>query len=432
MKFLKRISAVAVSMIMMCSIAEMNVFAASTKQDGLEVSITTDKENYIGNEKITATLSVKNTNTTDVTDVTMETAIPDGYRIDDGLSNIKKLETLAPNKTEELKVVYVSASNSDSTVENSHNDPEKQDSKNSEVNQNSNQDEISKNSTVIQESTTNYESKAETTNTGDTTKVMVIVSLIVISVAIGVLCFKNKKGKGILSIVLCVSAVAAVVAIMPFETNAIQSIKTITLEEEVTVDNEKLNVSAIVKYSLAESNQEVSENSENSNVNDDTKVIYDSLSKTLDCIIKNDFNTNFHYLSMYGDIKENLIENEIPRAVAKIVSYNIGDIKLDRDDTGNIFALVHTNFQSVDMLKLISEIEEIGDYRQVIVNKLSNHEYIEKDFDIQIVMILHDNIWYLYETPALNDVFMGGLYSVDMVAREEFFNEFLKEGTTDD
>lgn len=432
MKFLKRISAVAISMIMMCSIAEMNVFAVSTVQDGLEVLLTTDKETYSKNEKITATLSVKNKNTTDVTDVIMETAIPDGYRIDDGLSNIKKLETLAPNKTEELKVVYVSASNSDSTVENSHNDPEKQDSKNSEVNQNSNKDEISKNSTVIQESTTNYENKAETANTGDTTKVMVIVSLIVISVAIGILCFKNKKGKGILSIVLCVSAVAGIVAIMPFETNAIQSMKTITLEEEITVDDKKLNVSAIVKCSLAESNQEVSENSENSNVNDDTKVIYDSLSKTLDCIIKNDFNTNFHYLSMYGDIKENLIENEIPRAVAKIVSYNIGDIKLDQDGTGNIFALVHTNFQSVDMLKLISEIEETGDYRQVIVNKLSNHEYIEKDFDIQVVMILHDNIWYLYETPALNDVFMGGLYSVDMVAREEFFNELLKEGTTDD
>ena len=167
------------------------------------------------------------------------------------------METLAPNKTEELKVVYVSASNSDSTVENSHNDPEKQDSKNSEVNQNSNKDEISKNSTVIQESTTNYENKAETANTGDTTKVMVIVSLIVISVAIGILCFKNKKGKGILSIVLCVSAVAGIVAIMPFETNAIQSMKTITLEEEITVDDKKLKVSAIVKCSLAESNQDV-------------------------------------------------------------------------------------------------------------------------------------------------------------------------------
>ena len=432
MKFLKRISAVAISMIMMCSIAEMNVFAASTKQDGLEVSIMTDKENYIENEKITATLSVKNTNTTDVTNVTMETVVPDGYKIDDGLSNIKKLETLAPNKTEELKVVYVSASNSDSTVENSHNDPEKQDSKNSEVNQNSNKDEISKNSTVIQESTTNYENKAETANTGDTTKVMVIVSLIVISVAIGILCFKNKKGKGILSIVLCVSAVAGIVAIMPFETNAIQSMKTITLEEEITVDDKKLNVSAIVKCSLAESNQEVSENSENSNVNDDTKVIYDSLSKTLDCIIKNDFNTNFHYLSMYGDIKENLIENEIPRAVSKNVSYSIDNVEFDLDENGDSYALVKTSFKSVDMLKLISEIEETGDYRQVIVNKLSNHEYIEKDFDIQVVMILHDNIWYLYETPALNDVFMGGLYSVDMVAREEFFNELLKEGTTDD
>jgi len=412
MKFLKRISAVAISMIMMCSIAEMNVFAASTIQDGLEVSIMTDKENYIENEKITATLSVKNTNTTDITDVTMETVVPDGYKIDDGLSNIKKLETLAPNKTEELKVVYVSTpnSNSDSTVENSHNDSERQDSKNS---------------TVIQESTANYESKADTTNTGDTTKVMVIVSLIVISVAIGILCLRNKKGKGILSIVLCISAFGSIIAIAPFETNAAESMKAITLEEEITFNSEKLNISAIVEYNLVKSNQDVSENSENSNVNDNTQEIYDSLSKTLDCIIKNDFNSNFHYLSMYGKVKSQLQMNDIPSALAKNVSYKIEQIDIDSSDDIT-YAIVSVNFSSVDMIEMISELNESDEYRKVILDRLNNHQFKEKNVNIKVMMLKIDD-WYLYESAQLNDIFMGGLYSLNIAAQQEFYNR-LNEG----
>ena len=84
MKLVKKITALAVSSLMMFSIAGMNVFAASTTQDGLYVSLTTDKETYSKDEKITATLSVKNTNESDVTDIAMETVIPDGYEITDG------------------------------------------------------------------------------------------------------------------------------------------------------------------------------------------------------------------------------------------------------------------------------------------------------------------------------------------------------------
>ena len=49
----------------------------------------------------------------------------------------------------------------------------------------------------------------------------------------------------------------------------------------------------------------------------DESEIKDSLSKTLNCMIKNDFNGDFHYLDMNGNIKEKLVENEIPRAVSK-------------------------------------------------------------------------------------------------------------------
>lgn len=169
------------------------------------------------------------------------------------------------------------------------------------------------------------------------------------------------------------------------------------------------------------------------NKSDEMDLIKSSLSDSLNCIIDNEYNNSkFHYLNMYGEIKEKLIENEIPRAVAKNISYSIESVEFNPDENGNSYALVKTNFKSVDMLKLISEVTGTENYRQEIIHKIDNNEYDKKDFDIQVVMILHDDIWYLYETPALNDVFMGGLYSIDMAAREEFFNEISKESNTND
>lgn len=43
MRIVKKITALVVSSLMMFSISGMNVFAASTTQDGLAVSLTTDK-----------------------------------------------------------------------------------------------------------------------------------------------------------------------------------------------------------------------------------------------------------------------------------------------------------------------------------------------------------------------------------------------------
>lgn len=94
MKVLKTLSALAISATMIFSVAALNVSAATTTQDGLEISLTTDKETYSKDEKITATLSVKNTNELDVTDVAIETIIPDGYEVTDGSKNNKQIDSL--------------------------------------------------------------------------------------------------------------------------------------------------------------------------------------------------------------------------------------------------------------------------------------------------------------------------------------------------
>ena len=53
----------------------------SDSQDGLEVTLTTDKEKYSKGEEIVATLTVTNTNDTAVSNVSLENLIPEGYKL---------------------------------------------------------------------------------------------------------------------------------------------------------------------------------------------------------------------------------------------------------------------------------------------------------------------------------------------------------------
>jgi len=224
-KIAKKLAAVAVSTLMMFSIAGMNVSAASTTQDGLEVSLTTDKEAYSKDEKITATLSVKNTNAKEVTDVAMETVIPDGYEAADETKNIKQLDKLAPNEIAELKVVYDAKSKS-------------------EVSQDS---EIS--------ITTNNDSP----RTGDNAIVPVAVVLITLaSLALTVFCFKSKKGRKILSVMLTVSILGGSAITMSVRTNAadVAIAKMIELQETVKVADEDVGLKSTVKYHIIVDNSE--------------------------------------------------------------------------------------------------------------------------------------------------------------------------------
>lgn len=225
MKITKKLAAVAVSTLMMFSVAGMNVFAASTTQDGLEVSLTTDKEAYSKDEKIIATLSVKNTNASDVTDVSLETLIPDGYEIDDNSANTKRLDKLAPNESTELKVVYVAGDSG----ENSQDSEISQVSEDSEISQVSQESQNSEVSTVSP--------SKDSPKTGDNTVIpFVIVLVMLVSVLLAVLCFKSKKGRKLLSFffVLTVMNGAFCLELSDIKASALSRI--ITVNETVSVN----------------------------------------------------------------------------------------------------------------------------------------------------------------------------------------------------
>lgn len=230
MKILKTLSALAISTTMIFSVAAINVSAATTTQDDLEVSLTTDKEAYLEDEKITATLSVKNTNASDVTGVAMETIIPDGYKVTDGYKNNKQLDKLAPNETAELKIVYVAENSSEDSQDNEIS----QTSKDSENNQ------VSK-----------TDNKA--INTGDNAIVLIVsILVIVVSVLLMIVCFKSKKSRKLLSVILTVSIIGGTSTIMSTQTSATNdgNQKQISIIQSISVDKNVIKITAKVHYSI--------------------------------------------------------------------------------------------------------------------------------------------------------------------------------------
>ena len=91
---------------LLVTLIPLKVCAKTITQDGLEVSLITDQKEYSKEEKIAVTLVVTNTNKFEVTNVSLESLIPNGYMISDDADNIKNVKTLKPGKSLKLSVVF--------------------------------------------------------------------------------------------------------------------------------------------------------------------------------------------------------------------------------------------------------------------------------------------------------------------------------------
>lgn len=82
-------------------------FAATNTQDGIEVTLTTDKTEYSSGEEIIVTLIVTNTNDTAVTNVSLESLIPEGYKLADDSAATKQIDILNYGESITLTVTYM-------------------------------------------------------------------------------------------------------------------------------------------------------------------------------------------------------------------------------------------------------------------------------------------------------------------------------------
>lgn len=258
MKRVKKTLAFLLAMVLCLSMMTMNVSAASTEQDGLEVSLTTDKSEYSQDDPITATLSVTNTNDAAVSNVSLENMIPEGYSLAEGSEAEKQVESLDAGETVTMSVTYIADSSDGGDAENPsggnvNNNGSDSGTGNADKNGNG---ATGSNDGSNNNSTGKGSSQSTGTNvkTGDNTIVALWVAIAVIAgivIIVALVVKKKKSGKGFLSLFLCFAMTGTLFSGTAISTKAaeIQS-KSITVSESVTINNKTLQLSSTVIYDI--------------------------------------------------------------------------------------------------------------------------------------------------------------------------------------
>jgi len=245
MKNVKRIFVITFMLAFILSISSINAFAATVTQDNLEVTLVTDKEKYSENEQIKTTLTVKNNNDTAVTNVDLETALPDGYKLADKSENKKTVDSIAAGESVSLNVTLEKDNTkNDSTPSEPSTNPKSSTNPVGGGNSGSS-------GTTTSGTTTN----GSAIQTGQPMLVIVIAFLLALMYGfVFVYAYRKKRdlksiGKNTLSVVLCFSLVGGAFVFSYNKANAEEISKSnISIETGVDVNNNRTIIKSNISY----------------------------------------------------------------------------------------------------------------------------------------------------------------------------------------
>lgn len=105
MKVWRKIPVFLAMLVLCIGMINMPVSAASNTQDGLKVTLTTDKDTYSQSDEIKVNISVENTNSFDVNNVSLESIIPDGLELKKDYSSSATIGTLTAGDSYKCELV---------------------------------------------------------------------------------------------------------------------------------------------------------------------------------------------------------------------------------------------------------------------------------------------------------------------------------------
>lgn len=236
MYVVKKSLAVLLALVLCVGMLAIPTYAAEVSQDGLEATLTTDKDVYDQGETIVATLTVTNTGDADVVNVSLENLTPEGYAPEEGNETVMRMETLAAGETVTLTVSFVA----EKPIEGETEEPTE------------GATEAPTEEATEKPTTGDKPSKGDSPDTGDDSALGLWVMLLVAAViGLAVLAVKSKLWKQMLSLVLCMAMVASMFAGVPFQANATETEdKTIDVVTTVQVGDEQVELKAKVTYQL--------------------------------------------------------------------------------------------------------------------------------------------------------------------------------------
>lgn len=263
MKRLKKTLIYLLAMVLCSGIFMVPVLGAVQEQDGIKVTLTTDKDTYAKGETISAVLSVENTNEEAVQNVTLKNYVPDGYKLAENAEEVKTAAALQPGESISAAVTYVSTENVKDENPSNGEEP-KQDNKQNEQQNNQKNDQKQEQQESLKSvgvKSTGQTAKAENTKniksnpgTGDNSKVEIWIVLGVISgiVILSVIAVRKRKGKKLLSLLLVITLAGTAAGAMPAKAETLENAKMISVSTSLSVGGAPLELKGEVSYQLQE------------------------------------------------------------------------------------------------------------------------------------------------------------------------------------
>lgn len=230
MKVVKKFMAFLLMLILCISMTAIPAFAKSLTQDGLEVTLITDKSEYSQSEQIITTLTVKNTNDFAIKNVSLENVVPDGYKLAENSDLEKQVESLGTGETVSVEVTYISGYSVDS-------------------------ENLSSNGTNTSTLSGEQDSNSSDSSlaTGDNSNIIFWIVALVLACGgiIVAIVLKKKFGKKLLSLFLCltIGGTMTIGIVIPAEAEELQQ-KSISVSENIKVAGEDLAIGGVVKYAI--------------------------------------------------------------------------------------------------------------------------------------------------------------------------------------
>lgn len=252
MKQIKRIMIVVLALVLAVSLS-LTAFAATASQDGLELSVTTDKTSYSATEQVTVTVTVKNTNAFAVSNVAVESNVPDGYKPADGYSSTKNIATLGAGETATLTVVYVPQSSGQPSGPSYPTYPPYPWYSGNTSNT-SDAEETEEVVEIDQPTEGNTNVFEEVTVTAKCNIGFWVLTAVVSAGALIAVLAGKKRLKKTMSIMLCIAMVGTLAAVLPVEANAAVmpieagGTKNLSADTTITVDGKSVSIYAKVTW----------------------------------------------------------------------------------------------------------------------------------------------------------------------------------------
>jgi len=277
LKKIKSFLGLVVSFLLACAIS-ITTFAAEENKDGIHVSFTTDKNAYTSTETITTAFTVTNTNDFAVKNVSLESFVPEGYKVDNAAEAEKQIETLGARESVNLNLAYIAANAgtdnnttapvvSENVADNSSFDGAASDSSGNTADNSSSNGAASDSTNNI--GTNEIESGnaqggqsnpvPASPRTGDNSHGVLLLLLAIFSGIAMIIALRlgKKQRKALLSFILCVAMMGAfcVNVFSAYDVEKDNQERMIEVSETISINGKEVSLRAVVHFELPESSE---------------------------------------------------------------------------------------------------------------------------------------------------------------------------------